>query len=319
MDVKRELQVNVIDYMILSGDIADHSLEDEYRAAAEFTMSLAAQFSITKDRIIFTPGNHDVNWELSQQAYGFVPSFKLPDTLAAGRHIPANPVGALIRNDEQYTRRFEQFDRFVRSIGTGVGYPSDYIDQGVLFKDSSDRILFLSLNSCWELDHYFTTRASINPEALTRVLDSISSAEYDDWLKIAVWHHPVSGDQAMPDDFLEVLAVHGFVIGMHGHIHRAIDPQYIYDERRHIHIIGAGTFGAPSRQQVVGIPLQYNLITINCERRLATVHSRKKETRYGSWSADARWGDKNNPKAHYDIDLNERWGKSRSASQGHNG
>ena len=28
-----------------------------------------------------------------------------------------------------------------------------------------------------------------------------------------------------------------------------------------------------------------------------TVYSRKKDKRYGAWSADARWGDKNDPKS----------------------
>jgi len=79
-----------------------------------------------------------------------------------------------------------------------------------------------------------------------------------------------------------------------------------------MHIIGAGTFGAPSRQQVSGIPLQYNLITLDRSSQCLTVHSRKKEKRFGAWSADARWGDKNDPKPWYELDLSTKWKGSLS-------
>jgi hypothetical protein len=107
----------------------------------------------------------------------------------------------------------------------------------------------------------------------------------------------------MSDEFLQLLSANRFAIGMHGHIHEALEQFYRYDSRRGMHIVGAGTFGAPVNQQVTGIPLQYNLLELNPSTATLTVHSRKKEKRYGAWSADARWGEKNQPKPSYVIDV----------------
>ena len=72
---------------------------------------------------------------------------------------------------------------------------------------------------------------------------------YDGWLKIAVWHHPVAGQEMMNDEFMQLLAVHGFQVCLHGHIHEAIEGFHKYDDRRGVRIIGAGTFGAPARSR----------------------------------------------------------------------
>jgi hypothetical protein len=89
------------------------------------------------------------------------------------------------------------------------------------------------------------------------------------------------------------------MICLHGHIHEAQQGFYHYDDRRSIHIVGAGTFGAPAHEQVAGIPLQYNLLSFDPTTAEMTVNTRKKERPEGAWSADARWGDKNDPKAWY--------------------
>ena len=164
-------------------------------------------------------------------------------------------------------------------------------------------MLFMALNSCWQIDHHFDQRAGINMDALSRTHDRLQDEKYDNWLKIAVWHHPVIGKEMMNDEFLQYLSVRKFQICMHGHIHEAIECFHKYDDRRGIHIIGAGTFGAPSEEQVTGIPLQYNLLTFDSDERTITVNTRKKEKTDGAWSADARWGDKKRPDPFYVIDL----------------
>ena len=90
-----------------------------------------------------------------------------------------------------------------------------------------------------------------------------------------------------------------FQVVLHGHIHEAIEGFHKYDDRRAVKIIGAGTFGAPAKEQVTGIPLQYNLLTFDPRTGEMTVNTRKKEKPDGAWSADARWGDKNNPRPWY--------------------
>jgi hypothetical protein len=131
----------------------------------------------------------------------------------------------------------------------------------------------------------------------------IADAKYDSWLKIAVWHHPVTRMEMMNDEFLELLAQSNFQACLHGHVHEEIGGFYKYDDTRSLHIIGAGTFGAPTEQQRPGIPLQYNLLILDRNNGNLTVETRKKENPDGAFSADARWGDKNDPKPRYERNI----------------
>jgi len=247
------------------------------------------------------PGNHDLNWDLSEAAYPFVSKRKLPSPMPEDRCIPAGDAGALLRDDALYRERFAHFNsHFYRRVYSRQDYPPEYADQALFVERPEDRILFLGLNSCWQLDHHHRDRASIHMPALSQALDRLQGGRYDGWLKIAVWHHPVTGEHPMNAEFMQLLTVHGFQVCLHGHIHEAIEGFHKYD-RRGINIIGAGTFGAPAKEQVTGIPLQYNLLTFDPQTGEMTVNTRKKEKPNGAWSADARWGDKNDPKPRYQF------------------
>ncbi|MCP4110735.1 MAG: hypothetical protein GY749_35285 [Desulfobacteraceae bacterium] len=178
--------------------------------------------------------------------------------------IPAGEVGVLVRDDDVYKNRFSVFNtHFFKKIYSGKEYPDEYSDQSMLFSNSDDKILFLALNSSWEIDHKFTNRAGINMNSLSKTLNQLQNNTYDEYIKIAVFHHPVKGHSMMNNDFLQLLSVHGFHFCLHGHIHEAEEDFYKYDDKRSLHIVGAGTFGAPAIHQTVGIPLQYNLLSIN--------------------------------------------------------
>jgi len=131
----------------------------------------------------------------------------------------------------------------------------------------------------------------------------------DDWLKIGILHHPLTGKEMIANpDILQSLADHNFQIFLHGHIHESIQEYHIRRDRiNRVNIIGAGTFGAPTNGQVPGIPLQYNLLRFDPTIHRITVETRKKEKPDGAWSADSRWVDdpKKDPAPRYFIYLNQ--------------
>lgn len=308
-DLTQNLAVKQLNYLVISGDIANYSTVDEYDAAFHLVNKLVNRYSLTPEKVVIVPGNHDLNWDLSEEAYNFVPKRKLPKNLPEGHYIDAGEAGKLIRDEEEYQQRFKYFsDRFYKQV-YNQPYPLQYDQQAILYPCPQDTILFLGLNSCWELDHFYKERSSINSIALSNAIEQILG-NYDDWLKIAIWHHPVNSAESMKNTaFLEQLAVNGFQIGIHGHIHEAKDEYFQYDTNRGLKIIAAGTFGAPAHEQVTGIPLQYNLLVLDPETGVLTVETRKKEKRDGAWEADARWGDKNNPSPRYTIPLRYGSGK----------
>jgi GTPase SAR1 family protein/predicted MPP superfamily phosphohydrolase len=307
LDLRQNLKLEQLDYLIISGDLANKATPDEYEAAFEMLNELKNELNLRSNQIIMAPGNHDLNWDASEDAYQqFIPSRKLPTSLDPldGTYI-RKEGGALKRDEAQYRERFTNFATFYRRI-CGQPYPLAYEDQAIIQDFAQDKLLFLTLNSAWKIDHHYKTRAAINDQALSKAVVTIS-AKYKDYYKIAVWHHPVSGRETMPaTGFLELLTGAGFEVCLHGHIHEAQEGFYKYDNTRGLHIIGGGTFGAPAREQVTGIPLQYNLLQFDLGQGIINVNTRNKEKTDGAWSADARWGDKEAPKPEYQIELKKK-------------
>ncbi|MGA1869624.1 MAG: SUMF1/EgtB/PvdO family nonheme iron enzyme [bacterium] len=305
LDLRRELELTTLDYLVISGDIGNRSVPEEYDAGFLMVDALMKRFALDSQHVVIVPGNHDVNWDLSAEAYDYVPKHKLQKEIT-DEYIPGGESGALRRNEEKYKDRFNNFsDYFYKKI-YGISYPRDYANQGVVYEDPENCILFLGVNSCWQIDHYYTQRSGIYKNSIAQALRGFMKGTYDGWLKCAVFHHPAGGPEMMKNiEFMEQLAVEGFQVVMHGHIHEAIEAFHKYDETRSLHIIGAGTFGAPTKEDMIeGIPLQYNLLKYYPETQKIIVETRKREKRDGAWSADARWGDKKRePKPRYTIRL----------------
>lgn len=186
-DLLKGLEVKRLEYLVISGDITNYSTEEEYQAAFEMLDGLVKRFGLDAGRVVIVPGNHDLNWGLSKKAYPFVYQDELPDPLPEGSYIPAGDAGALLRDDKRYQQRFDYFDtHFYKKVYGGREYPRDYTEQFMLIERPEDRILFLGLNSCWQIDHRFRRRAGINMEVLSNALDQLQDEKYDGWLKIAV-------------------------------------------------------------------------------------------------------------------------------------
>ena len=204
----------------------------------------------------------------------------------------------------------EHFSEFYQAV-TGRPYPLEYSEQAILYTYPEHKLLVLGLNSAWQLDHHYKSRAGINPNAISNALTEIRQHPeiYGDWLKFAVWHHPItsSGEDRITDaSFLQRLAQSGFCIGMHGHIHKADANLYRYDLSpggRKLEIICAGTFGAPIREWTSGYPLQYNLLKLDDNKLIVETRARRELN--GAWKPDAIWtqGQGRDPLPRYEIQL----------------
>ncbi|MEP0866203.1 metallophosphoesterase [Funiculus sociatus GB2-A5] len=294
-DLYNELNISHLDALILSGDIANYSTEEEYKAAKEFVDELTKEFQIKRPQIIIVPGNHDLNRELGDKAYSSNNDQPKPDLTL-------------------HQRRFDNFRNFYQAI-KGEYYPLEYEHQGILYHLPKQKLLILGLNSAWKLDRSQKIDADINPQALTNALNRIRDNEdlYQDCLKIAVWHHPLNsaGEDRIKDrGFMERLAQAGFRLALHGHIHTATKDLYRYDHAsnstgRKLDIVCAGTFGAHTKDLVPGYPWQYNLLQL--EGNKLKVNTRRREEPNGTWKPDTRWlqGAGQNSLPYYEIELYE--------------
>jgi energy-coupling factor transporter ATP-binding protein EcfA2 len=301
-DLDLNLKVSKIDYLVISGDAGSTSNEQEYDAVFKLISKLSKKYEIDFTNIIIVPGNHDVNWDVSEESYKFFFRRKLDGSISEDRCIDCAGAGKLVRNDEAYKDRFRFFSDFLYYRIHNRAYPRDYDQQALLYTFSEHKLLFLGLNSCWEIDHHYRNRSSINPEAFSNAIKNFSLGQYSDWLKFAVWHHPATGAESLKDtSFLEELSRYGFRIAFHGHVHEDKNEAFHYGSNEGLRIIAAGTFGTQVNDKIKKTPFQYNLISLCFDAKQLTVESRKKKESHGSWRADTRWGDINNPSSSYSI------------------
>ncbi|AGP40770.1 HEAT repeat domain-containing protein [Sorangium cellulosum] len=308
-DLQGELSCARLDAVILSGDIANQSTPEEYDAARLFLEKLCGEFQLSPQQVIPVPGNHDLHWGLAKKAYKLFERDDYTGKLEDGHFIDIGSGAVRVRDEDLYPRRFEHFARFYEDL-RGEPYPLSPEQQGLLYRFPAQRLLVLGLNSAWDLDHHFRARAAIHPQALSRALDQLRSEPATrDWLKIAVWHHPVNSafeDRIKDHGFLERLAGADFRLGLHGHIHKAQNGLYRYDVSaagRRLELVCAGTFGAPTHEWIPGYPLQYQLLRF--EGGTLTVETRRREEINGTWKPDARWtaGRGKDPAPRYQLSL----------------
>jgi WD40 repeat protein len=272
-----------------------------------------SQFELKSECIVIVPGNHDVSWGESEKAYSpmrreeFISKHGEPNEDNAFFDKQSAYIEAL--NKEYHKERFAYFREFYQSV-KGSEYSLEYDLQYELTHFPKHNLLILGLNSSWNIDNFYTSRASINQQALNNALKIINNNPlYKNCIKVAVWHHPIiSPDEARIKDhsFLERLINQKFHIALHGHIHKTGNNFFRAPHTlggHTLNIISGGTFGSDSRHWSAGYPQQYNLL--NFEGNRLTVETRRRESLEGIWSPDARWesGYGEDPKPRYYIDL----------------
>ncbi|MCU0685673.1 MAG: metallophosphoesterase, partial [Polyangiaceae bacterium] len=316
-DREEGLGVEGLDYLIISGDITNRASPAEFERARELVSSLIDEFGLTAQRCIIVPGNHDLDWGETVYTWKRKREVDAP-RLAPGSFKAVGDEGYIVRDDARYPARFKNFSQHFYHPVLQQQYPLPADEQGLPFLAPGDGLQFLALNSAFEIDEDFPGRSGIHPGALAR---GLAEAEQQirrareagqltpnaKVLKLAVWHHPVSGNEKIANDaFLENLRRAGFRACLHGHVHedRADLLGHLHPTRS-IHVIGAGSFGAPGPDRPESVPRLYNLMEIDRDRSRLRVHTRCLKKPGGAWEGWYAWpgAERGEKRTYYDIRL----------------
>ncbi len=301
---------------VISGDITNQATPQEFEKAREFVSGLIERFELTAERCILVPGNHDLDW--NTEVYDWQKKRLVdPSTLVTGRYHEAGG-GYLLRNEAKYPERFRNFSNHFYHPLIQKPYPLAPEEQCLSFLFSESRLQFLAMNSAWQIDEYFRERSGISDQALSRGLDRANQellkarerGELDEEarvLRLAVWHHPITGNEKIQDDtFVGRLLQAGVRVCLHGHVHedRADLVNYLHPERR-LHVMGAGSFGAPTHERPESVPRLFNLLEVQPERQRLRVHTRCMRKPGGPWEGWAVWpGEKpGDRRSYYEVTL----------------
>lgn len=296
------------DLVIVSGDLTRRAARTEYVEVAGFLKTIVDELlQGDRTRLIITPGNHDIDWDLCRGAYreviaparGDIDSarFQESDFRLAERETPLNLALMKLERHDLYADRLREFARFTGEFyKKRVTFPTkDRSGQWLIFDRFAEQlgVVVVSFNSCDKCDHLWR-RGSIHREAILMASQELDR-QYDPVsgpMRIAVWHHNVLGSPKQ-SDFLDprvplMLADHGFVLGLHGHVHEAGHFELIGPLAR-IPIVWSGSLAAGSRDRPASTPLLYNVIGIDTVRRKGWVHVRARKDPWKAWSASHDW------------------------------
>ena len=305
-----------LDYLVVSGDLTNFATPEEFEQARQFISGLIEQFHLSAERCIIVPGNHDLSWNEEVYIWKQKRLVKVND-LRQGSYLEQEK-GFLVKDEERYPQRFKNFSEIFYHPLVMKEYPLKAEEQCIPYLFVDTGIQFLAMNSCWEIDELFPNRSSICDAALARGIiaadKQIDQAKQGNQLssdgkilRIAVWHHPVTGNEKMQqDDFLDRLRQANYKLCLHGHIHeeRTDVIGYLHPTRS-IHVAGTGSFGAPTHARPESTPRLYNLLEIERDHSKIKVHTRCLRKNGGAWEGWAVWsGQKRTERrTYYEIQL----------------
>lgn len=284
------------DLIVVSGDLVqgaprdasdpDAELEAQYHEAGELLQRLVDEFlGGDRSRIVMVPGNHDVHRRRSLD--GMKPIDPCPSDIARQSLLPDSGLrwswGELqayeVFDQRVYSSRFDHFHRFRRDFYRDVEPdPFSPGDDDLVFFEYPNLDLLVVGFSSWHGNDCFCSVGEIaaTPLALAQKLVAHSNVA----VRIAVWHHSISGGPRK-QDYMDERVVHrlvdfGFTVGMHGHQHHpgAAPFELRLPNRTSMAVVGAGSLAAGDRALPMGERRQFNVLVIEPAKESVTVHVR---------------------------------------------
>lgn len=226
-----------IDYLVLPGDITHQSNLIEYHLGGEFIKNIVSILSLDESKIIFTPGNHDVDWS----------------------------VFSGIEEEEKNWRRAHKYNTLVdsRHLFSKITH-SKLLETPFFTKWEFDDVIFFGFNSSWHDDsiqekHYGFIEIS-HIEQLKLELESTDLKK----LKIFVTHHHLHQfDNPHPkwidvsamqnaQSLLNLLSEYSFQFVIHGHRHVPYFLTTSIANFSPINILCSGSFSCEVPAQIAG-------------------------------------------------------------------
>lgn len=242
------------DYLVLPGDLTNKAHPEEVQLVSEFVMQAADALDVLHDKIVFAPGNHDVDWSV----------LELSD-------------GTGVRWGQRYDPIGHSNFHFRTIVDQGEG---DVFLPPHFCAWTFDDLFVVAYNSAShdnpvEKQHIHHGRADpVHLDAIRTHLDNIGSS--DGRLRLFIVHHhpidfanPVS---TIPDfslmtnaeGLLSILHEYSFDLLIHGHKHHPRFETHSTQTYPHLPILCSGSFSAEINTQWAGtVDNQFHIVLVN--------------------------------------------------------
>lgn len=273
-----------------NGDNANEIINKQYHETEMFLNKLVEYFlNGDKRRIVIVPGNHDVNWLISEKSMKESTNDKSSDFKKWRYGYPhirwswKDFCFFIVTDIALYKRRFSNFVDFYNHFYSGVQSLSiENEEQATIIDIPCYNLTFVGFNSCCELDH-LNSSGKIRPNALTSVSEELKCFNKMGRFIIGVWHHHISGLPS-ENNYLDYRILHammdtGIKVGLFGHQHisQVISEYYNLNHKDSMVLISSGSLYGNQEQMPHGQARQYNVIEFECNEDAVnlSLHVRK--------------------------------------------
>jgi len=227
-------------YLVLPGDVTNKSNLIEYLSAEGFIKRITDELAIAPERIVFVPGNHDVDWSVLEGKTIFAEEQKLR------RKYKYNTLG-----DDSH-------------IFSGFSAP-ELVTAPFIKKWEYDDAIFFGYNSSWHADslqhNHYGLIDKTHLESLKTMLDALEAVNK---LKVFVIHHhvyPYHNPHPKWKDIsvlqnaqllLDMLYEYAFQFVIHGHRHV---PNFLSTRQNNftaINFLCAGSYSCQVHSDIAG-------------------------------------------------------------------
>jgi LuxR family glucitol operon transcriptional activator len=264
------------DFVVVSGDVAFRSEEEEYRLAGRFFDLLLRTTGLSEKELFIVPGNHDVDWNMiNEQDETILASLtnrkKVESVLDDGLYRPL------------IFRKFHEYDKFVASYFKHLFIPHSperywYVRHT---RVAGCKIALLGLNSAWGVSKQGNDygRLILGEHQIRGALGEV---EENSHIVIAVLHHPFQFYREFEQNACRSLLLVGCNFILHGHNHhQGLCFQSVPGAKNMIVAAGA----AYSKREEDNC---YNIVRLDLEEETGTIYLRRySDEQGGFWTVDS--------------------------------
>lgn len=242
----KELEGKKIDYLIVTGDIANSSKKMEYDKAIVFLEKVVDSLNISKKNVLICMGNHDISWDILRDI--------------------EDKEGIPLENLYKEKKKYDNFEAFYNNFYKDKDNHIQQFKTDSIFveiPDETHKILFLGVNTCYHESNQDKDHCGyIDKVSFETSLKNMGS-QYEGYVKCLVMHHnpkDLAQEKHSFDNWREIdknKLGYPFVVFC-GHIHDSDGESEVKsDDNDTIHYISVGSL---LKKETTG---EFNLYTIS--------------------------------------------------------
>jgi len=279
--------------LVLTGDITEHGLPQQFDAAETFLKRLAKCLNIPTQRIVVTPGNHDICWPDARAAFSkavYARSGRIIENAEADEELKTT-----ILDQDILFQKFVEYQRFYSRLYEGKRtFEQKLYD---IFSFPGLNILIASLNSCVRACH-LARQGWIGNDQVLKVgeeMDLVDPRRH--CIRVGVFHHhvfPKSKDDFddRVEDFDKIrpaIEKYDLKILMHGHQHKSDAYRREPIGGKPLYILASGSLLLRREKTVVGN--QYQVLEVKTPPKKSRLYLRRydPDRPSSSGTGDGEW------------------------------